>query len=72
MMAAAKLDLNQMMKKVKDFFKNIPENIKKLPEKIKAFIEKVKKAPVDEQAAYGAIGFGSLLFIIGIVFIIIT
>lgn len=52
----SKIDINAMLKKVTDFFKNLPDMI--------------KKAPFDEQAAYGVVGVGILLLIVGLVLLI--
>jgi len=63
-MPQGKFDFNQLLKKVQDFFKRLLEIIKNLPNTI-------KDAPQDEQIAYGAIGLGILLLLIGIILIII-
>ncbi|MFO8016394.1 MAG: hypothetical protein R6U32_04790 [Candidatus Woesearchaeota archaeon] len=68
----AGFDFNAVLNKVKGFFRSIPDKLKALPDKIKALPETVKNAPPDEQAAYGAVGLGSLLFITGLILIIVT
>lgn len=57
-MPAGKIDINEIFKKIADFFKNLPETI--------------KNAPNDEKAAYGAVGLGFILFVTGIVMIILV
>lgn len=52
---AKTININEIFRKIADFFKRLPETI--------------KNAPVDEKAAYGSVGLGVVLLITGIVLI---
>ena len=59
------IDFNDIKKKVNDFINKAIEFLKNLPDTI-------KNAPNDEKAAYGSIGVGALLFIVGMVWVIVV
>lgn len=55
---AKSINFNELLEKMGDFFKNLPDTI--------------KNAPVDEKAAYGAVGIGFIMLVAGIVLTVIA